>query len=248
MRVVLLVVLAGCFAPAAPEGAPCGPGRSCPSGQSCSLIDDRCYRDPREPGADAPIPGDAPATTCTPRRLLTGGTDPTAQGWTFVRQGAGTVAVGNGVTTLTTTNDAIQLLVLRDAFVPGSPWAIEMVVEVVSSGGHGASNAAVALMCSFHDPVGDDADRRRMLFLDKDAYGWGEGGASIGGNTLQPVTYRFESTAMGGVKATIKIDGGTTALTAGPFASNGTIAIGDQTAQAGLDSTVRISSVDFVCP
>lgn len=35
VRLVLFATLAGCYAPSAPAGAPCGPGDACPSGQQC---------------------------------------------------------------------------------------------------------------------------------------------------------------------------------------------------------------------
>jgi len=256
MRLVVCVaVVAGCYSPRPPDGAPCGPGRACPTGQSCSLIDDHCYYD--EPGSiDAKITGDGPltpdgtpATTCTPRRLLTGGIDIAQQGWTIVSAGGGTITYGGGATTLSTTNNARQLIVLRNAF-PSTRWQIEIVAQIVSSGGHTANNAAAALMSSFHDPVGDDQDRQRMLFLDDADIGWGVGNPVIGAETKKMGIYRFERLVNGasvGVKATVLING-STALSASPFTSNGTIAIGDQTTEPGLDSTLKVYSVDLMCP
>lgn len=41
----LLVVAAGCYAPAAPEGAPCGDNGTCPSELRCDPATNRCVRD-----------------------------------------------------------------------------------------------------------------------------------------------------------------------------------------------------------
>src|SRR5690242_19995538 len=103
MRWLVVVVLAGCYAPVAPDGAPCAEGQRCPSGQACNLLDNRCYyTDPPESprndgGTDASTVGNpdggpdggSPVTVCVPRRLLTGGTDPATQGWVVVGGGNG---------------------------------------------------------------------------------------------------------------------------------------------------------------
>jgi hypothetical protein len=60
--------------------------------------------------------------------------------------------------------------------------------------------------------------------------------------------YRFERLVNGssiGVKATVLING---SIALSPVTSNGTIAIGDQTTEPGLVSTMRIYSVDLMCP
>lgn len=58
---VLLVVAAGCYAPAAREGSPCGPGAACPSDQTCDLVTSLCVRTllPSDAAADTG-PSDAP--------------------------------------------------------------------------------------------------------------------------------------------------------------------------------------------
>lgn len=245
-------VLGGCYAPAPPEGAPCGEGlRPCPAGQRCSAIDNRCYRDPQgttdgPPGGDG-APGDGtPATTCTPRRLLTGGTDVTAQGWTIERVGAGTIAYAAGSTMLATTNDARQLIVLRDAFPPDR-WTLVVTGDITASGGCMPNNAAAAVMASFHDPTGDANDQARMLCFTADGVRWGDGGGSVSGVPFAgAVTLAPTST---GIRATFTLEGGgTLAISSGPFTTNGSIAIGDQTTAAGLDSQLRIQSVDLMCP
>lgn len=253
MRCVLPAVLAlvGCYAPAPPEGAPCGDGlRPCPAGQVCSPADNRCYRDPIA-GPDAPRAGDAgpdapPAQACTPRRLLTGGVDVTTQGWTIERVGAGTIMYDQTTTTLATTQGARQLIVLRDAFPPDR-WSLQIVGQLVQSGGCTPSNAAATVMASFHAPIGDTADRARMLCFTETTMTWGDGTSSIPIATNTVATVRLERASQG-IRAAILMGNGTASMTAGPFTSNGSIAIGDQSTEMGLDSILRITSVDLMCP
>jgi hypothetical protein len=245
MRWVVIAGLVGCYAPAPPDGAPCSEdSRACPTGQTCNLADDRCYLDPK-PGTDASTPGDAPSA-CVPRRLLIGGQPVEAQGWTIERVGSGTVTYGGGMTTLTTTSNARQLIVLRDAF-PSSRWALTITAQVVQSGGCTAGHAAAAFMAGFHAPVGDAADRARMLCAREDGTSWGDGSVSTGVaiDTLGQI--KLERTA-NGIRAIVQSAGGMSTLSSSGFTSNGTIAIGDQTTDAGLDSTIRIALVDLTCP
>jgi hypothetical protein len=253
MRWAVVAGLAGCYAPAPPEGAPCGEGlRTCPTDQTCNLADHRCYFDPR-PGTDASTPGgdgslaiDAPAGACAPRRLLTGGQPVEAQGWTIERAGASTVTYGGGMTTLTTTGDARQLIVLRNAFPPAQ-WALTITAQVVQSGGCAPSHAAAAFMAGFHEPVGDAADRARMLCASESSTAWGDGSVSVGATLATLGQLRLERTASG-LRAVVLSASGMGTLSSGGFTSNGTIAIGDQTTNAGLDSTIKIVSVDLMCP
>jgi len=48
---VVIALLAGCYSPSVHEGAPCGPGGECPSGQACRA-DGRCYSDGASDDAD----------------------------------------------------------------------------------------------------------------------------------------------------------------------------------------------------
>jgi hypothetical protein len=216
----------------------------------CNPSDNRCYKDPKPGGPDStpPIPIDAPPSAgCVARRLLTGGMPVEQQGWTIERVGSGTVSYGGGMTTLTTTGSARQLLVLRDAFPPDR-WSIQVTGEITSSGGCTASNAAIALMASFHDPAGSDTDRARMLCLTEDKVMWGDGTGSVGIALNTTGTIRLERTASAAIRATVQSGAGMASMTGGSFTSNGTLAIGDQSMDLGLESSFKIVYVDLMCP
>ncbi len=214
----------------------------------CSPSDNRCYEDPK-PGPDgSPIPIDGPSSSsCVARRLLTGGMPVEQQGWTIERVGLGTVSYSPGMTTLTTTAGARQLLVLRDAFPPDR-WAIQLTGEITSSGGCTPNNAAIAVMASFHDPAGSDQDRARMLCLGTDKAAWGDGLASIGIALNTTGIVKLERAASASIRATVQSGAGMASMTAGNFTSNGTLAIGDQSIDLGLDSSFKIVFVDLMCP
>lgn len=59
MRRALLLVVAACYAPTAPQGSPCGPDGECPTGQSCH--DGVCTRGPASAIDASRDPDDAPA-------------------------------------------------------------------------------------------------------------------------------------------------------------------------------------------
>jgi hypothetical protein len=250
-RVVFVGALAGCYTAVPAEGVPCGDGlKPCPAGQTCSPIDDRCWTDP--PGgvdAKTDAPDDAStASTCVPRRLLTGGMDVTAQGWTIERVGKGTITYSGANTTLATTEGATQLIVLRGAFPPDR-WSIQVIGEVATSGGCTPNNAAAAIMASFHDPGGTPSDYPRMLCIGETKASWGDGSGSLGVALKATGILKLERAMTGtGIKATVQSGGGVVSMTASGFTSNGAIAIGDQSSQLGLDSTMSILSVDLMCP
>jgi hypothetical protein len=249
MRWVVVVALAGCYSAVPAEGVPCGepPEHACPRGQICGP-DNRCSKDPASdvdaaPGEAGP---DGPPAACTPKRLLTGGQSAMAQGWTIEGSGSRMYNESNGLTTLTTTNGH-QMLVRANALPVGARWGLQVEMTVVSSGGHAANAAAIALMASYRAPMGDDGDRKKMLFVDNANVGWGDGTVMIGVMMQQAATVKLESTTSGGLKATVMAGGGGT-MTTPSFTTNGTIAIGDQTTAMGLDSMFQISSIDLYCP
>lgn len=218
-----------------------------PGGDHC-LPAETTGADASPPNGDGAVdpPGDGPSGACTPKVLLDGTNTPMMQGWELVRSGSLTLSTnGMGTTLATTGGTSRALLVLRDALPTTGPWILDVTVQVLASGGHDAGDASVALMSSFHDPVGDDADRARMVYLDTDAVGWGDAALSVGFDATAPTTYRIERSANGSIRFGVE---GNISVGGGAFTTNGTIAIGDQTSTMGLDGSVRIVSVARGCP
>ncbi|MBX3154793.1 MAG: hypothetical protein KF773_02250 [Deltaproteobacteria bacterium] len=248
--------LAACYAPSPPSGAPCSAARDCPAGLVCTATPggERCLpadgtaADASPPGGDgAAPPADGPSGACTPKVLLDGTVPPMAQGWELVQAGSLTLTTGSTGTTLTTTGGTTRaLLVLRNAVPTSAAFTLDFTVQVVASGGHAPGEAAVALMASFHDPTGDSADRARMVYLDKEAVGWGDAGLTVGLDTTQLRTYRLALQANGALRFSL-LDG-SLSIGGGAFVTNGTIAIGDQSSAMGLDASIHIVSVVRGCP
>src|SRR5688500_4343144 len=57
MRVVVVAMLAGCYAPTAATGVACSPNDTCPDGQRCNLVTRTCDGiTPTDGGEDSPEP------------------------------------------------------------------------------------------------------------------------------------------------------------------------------------------------
>jgi hypothetical protein len=119
-----------------------------------------------------------------------------------------------------------------------------MLVESVNP--HTRSDCGAAIMGSYTPPkFGTRSERSQMFFTDEDVIGWGDDSLTISfehGGTHG--TYELLVDAE--KNAHLSVDG-VEELTRSNFVTNGTIAIGDQTNEAGLDSTLRIRSVTRLC-
>lgn len=197
-------------------------------------------------------PGDEPA--CQPRTLLVGGTDVSAQGWTTVTQAPFTLSDGPGVTLLQTstrpaaTTGGQLLLRYPNALDVGLPFALEVKMQVEQVGSHNPLDSGAAIMGSFTAPFGSSVDRAQMIYLDRDKIGWADDAQQFSVAVADGAfhTYVLSVTGPSGT-ATVSIDG-VPALTRGGFVYNGTIAIGDQTNDPNIDSSLRIESVRLLCP
>lgn len=206
--------------------------------------------EPADAGHDAGIDGGQDAATC-PTTLLEGGTDLELQGWSTVTQSPATITYGDTLVQLetTTTSGAFAggqlLLVLPDAVE--LPFRLEVVMQVETVNPHNQGDSAAAILGSFTPTFGDGPERSQMIYVDADAVGWGDDSASApltitdGGDH----TYLLEVDESG--NAQLSVDG-TQVLTRTGYTTNGTIAIGDQTNDANVDSTLRIRSVRLLCP
>lgn len=198
---------------------------------------------------DVPVdvaPADAPCE----RTLLADGM---TTGWTLQREGPNEVTSGADYVQLQTSTTAGQtrggqlLLTYEGAVTQGIPFALEVVMLVQSVGVHNPSDAPASIMGSFTPPFGTPFERAQMIYLDADRIGWADDAAS---HTVAVTdgayhTYVLAVDAAGAAQVTID---GTLALTRTGFVTNGTIAVGDQTNEKDLDSTLRIRSVRLLCP
>ncbi len=192
------------------------------------------------------------AATCAPKDLLVGGTDVGPQGWTVVKEGPATVSNGPDYVKLETTTTGgatggMLLLTYPGAFEPGKPFevSIEMLVESVNA--HNQYDSAAAIMGSFTAPFGVGADRSQMIYLDSAKIGWGDDSQAFAATVASGAYHTYVLSVDAGGGASVTIDG-MAALTRNAFTTNGTLAIGDQTNDANVDSVLRIRSVKRLCP
>lgn len=213
-------------------------------------------------GDDLAMPDDLAATedltvlpdlVCTPTVLLTGGTDVVAAGWTVVGSGPSAVlsAPGADITQLATatvgSNGSHLLLSHAQLPTAGEPLALELVLKVVAVGNHDPLDAAVAVLGAFTAPFGLPAERAQMFYVDSDEVGWSDGAQSAAANAVDDTFHTYVLRVDAGGTANVYRDG-TLLLTRTSFTLNGTVAIGDQTNEPGIDSTIQIKSVRRLCP
>lgn len=217
----------------------------------CALLMSACDGEP--PAVDAP-PADTAIDDpgCQPRTLLVGGADVVAQGWGTVTQAPFTLSDGPDVTQLETTTAANRggqlLLTYATAFDVGLPFALEVVMQVERVDPHNPSDSAAAIMGSFTAPFGSRDERAQMLYLDSDEIGWADDSQQFAVAVTDDAVHTFVLSVDGpNGNATVSIDG-IPALTRTGFAYNGAIAIGDQTNDPNVDSSIRIKSVRLLCP
>ncbi len=216
--------------------------------------------------ADSATPGDsgadsgsndaardaAEAATC-PKTLLAGGTDISTQGWSTVTQAPETLTYGADYVRLaTSTNGGAatsgQLLIdYPGAFTSGEAFKVQIVMRVESVNAHNQSDSAAAIMGSFHSPFGNSADRSEMVYLDSAAIGWADDSASAAVAVTDGNYHTYELSVDTAGTAIVSVDGAAK-LTRSGFVTNGTLAIGDQTNDANVDSAIRIRSVTKLCP
>jgi len=203
-------------------------------------------------GSDAGNDGGSDASTCT-TTLLTGGADVAAQGWTVVMQAPATLTYGADYVELSTstttgaTTSGQLLLSHPGALTAGAPFRlrVEMLVQRVDV--HNPLDSAAAILGSFTAPAGTGAERAEMLYLDAAAMGWGDNAQSFAASITDGAYHTYEIAVDAASVAHVSIDGAPALMRSG-FASNGTIAIGDQTNDPHVDATLRIRSVTLLCP
>jgi hypothetical protein len=206
----------------------------------------------KQMAADASPAGDAPApdaATC-PTRLLTGGTDVAAQGWSVVIQQPAMLSYGTDFVKLQTmpgtTTSGQLLLDYPGAVEMGKSFKIQIVMLVEAVNPHNPLDSAAAILGSFTPPFGAGNDRSQMIYLDSAKIGWADDTQSFAVTVTDNAYHTYELSVDAGGAATVSVDG-TRALTRSGFTTNGAIAIGDQTNDPNVDGTLRIRSVTRLC-
>lgn len=217
----------------------------------------------KHPATDGGATSDAPAldaaadaATC-PTRLLTGGTDVAAQGWSVVMQPPATLSEGVDfvkLQTTTSTNATVSGQLLLDypgAVEMGKPFKIQVVMLVDAVNPHNQLDAGAAILGSFtaQTGFGTTAERNQMIYLDPAKIGWADDSPSFPSfpfTVTDSAYHTYELSVDAGGNATVRVDG-TQALTRSGFTTNGAIAIGDQTNEPGVDSMLQIRSVTRLC-
>ena len=216
----------------------------------CGSVKDK----PADAAIDTAAAIDAPGEAgCQPEPLLVGGSDVAAQGWAIVMQPPATVSNGPDFVHLQTSTQPNQqvsgqlLLNYPGALDVGKPFKIQVVMLVEQVNPHNSFDSAAAIMGSYGGGFGLGDDRSEMIFLDAGTLGWADDTQSFNAQIVNNAFHTYELAVDAAGNATVTIDG-TTALTRSGFTFNGAIAIGDQTNDANVDSSLRIRSVTKLCP
>jgi len=195
---------------------------------------------------------DAPPDACVPTPVFLGGMDPVAQGWTVNKSGAATISTAGPsitslVTTTTGTSGAYQLLSKAGLVTPGQPFDIELNMQVNAVNPHNSFDGAAVLMARYSGGFGDGTDRAQMLYVDGDRLGWTDDTASFLSNSLDGAFHTYRLKVDSGGNATVYRDG-ISVLTRVGYVTNGTLAFGDQTNDANIESSLYIRSLTLRCP
>jgi hypothetical protein len=119
-----------------------------------------------------------------------------------------------------------------------------MLVEAVNP--HNQFDSAAAILASFTPPFGASNDRNEMIYLDADKVGWADNTQAAAVAVANAAYHTYEISVDAASVAGVTVDG-VAALSRSGFTTNGTIAVGDQTNDANLDSALRIRSISRLC-
>lgn len=205
---------------------------------------------PDASAADAPVDATVDAVPCNPV-ILAGGTDVAAQGWGITQQGAATISYVAGGTQLATSTGGSTggqlLLTLANAVQPGTAYTLQVELTLTAVNAHNQFDSAAAIMGSFTAPAGTPTERGEMIYLDANAIGWADNTQAFAVALADGNVHTIELAVDAAGAATVKVDD-VAALSRAGFATNGTIAIGDQTNDPNVEATMVIKSVKRLCP
>lgn len=208
---------------------------------------------PSDAPPDAPLdaPPDVPPDACISQPLFIGGSDPQTQGWMVAMDGTAFVTTsGPTITQLQTQTTAgagaILLLVRPNVVTPGTPWGIEVVMEVFAANPHNFLDSAAVIMGSYSAPTPDGDQRGEMIYLDGDSIGWADDTQSAAANNFDNRFHTYQLLVDAAGNATVTRDGANLLTRAG-FTTTGSIAIGDQTNDPNVESTLLVRSISRLC-
>jgi hypothetical protein len=204
-------------------------------------------------GSDGPAVDAAPdaAATC-PRTLLAGGMPVEPQGWSIVMQPPASLTYAQDYVRLDTStlmgaSTSGQLLLNYPGALPAPPFRLQVVLLVERVNPHNQYDAGAAIMASYTPPFGAGNDRSQMIYLDGGRIGWADDTLSFTTSITNNAYHTVELAVTASAAAEVTING-VPALVRNGFVTNGAIAIGDQTNDAGVDSAIRIRSITLLCP
>ncbi|MGV3622800.1 MAG: hypothetical protein ACO1OB_18420 [Archangium sp.] len=239
------------------DGASCGSGTVCFS-NSCvngcvvngGLVDAGVANPTNRCETCAPS---SSTTGYTPRAvapLLLPGSSLAAQGWSSTNIQPATYTDDGGVITVSTrTNTGAssggQQLLYTTIGDAGLSYTLRTELRVEAVGNHNQADSAAAIMGAFTPSFGMPNQRLQMAYLDPNSVGWADDTQSAPFGNLDGGFHVYELSVDGG-SAVFSVDG-VPLLTRANFVTNGVIAIGDQTNDANVDSTIHVRSVSLVC-
>jgi len=183
--------------------------------------------------------------------LLRPGVDLAQQGWLVLTQGPATLTnTVDEVSIVSTTTEGAstggQLLIyLPDAVPTDAAFSLQVVVAV-DRATHDALDAGAAILGGYLPPFGTSSERAQMVYLATNALGWGDDTGSFAGAAGNGLFHTYVLAVDADGAATLTFDG-QLALTRAGFVTNGTIALGDQSNDAGIDGQMRVKSVTLLC-
>jgi hypothetical protein len=187
------------------------------------------------------------------RTLLTGGTDVTTQGWTIKQVAPATVTNAADYVQLQTSTTSGQqvggqlLLTYANAVPVDAPFKLQIVMSVQAVNAHNPLDSAAAILGGFTAPFGTGAERSQMIYVDSAAVGWADDSQTHAATSTDGQYHTYVLAVDALKTATLLVDG-SALLARANYTTNGTIAVGDQTNDANVDSTLRIRSVTLLCP
>lgn len=238
-------------------------GTSCGSGVCVSdACVGRCFIDAGFVDAGTPDPSNLcraclPAISTSdysPRgsaTLLQPGTSVASQGWSMTGVGTRSLTDDGGVITLTTStvsNTGGQQLLYRRIAPSGGPFTLRVEWRVDAVNAHNQFDSAAAILGRF-DPTsiyGDNIDRSQMVYLDAARVGWADDTQFAAINNLDGGFHVYELAIDADAGARFSVDGAPQ-LSRGNFSTNGVIALGDQSNDPNIESTLSLRSVTLIC-